>query len=430
MWFIPHTASARFVGDQIQTWRQRALVEPLNNQYIRIMKNDAPKVVKIHDVKIDQEYIQWFGEIKARYRNAQIKAAVKVNAEQLLFNWQLGRDLVTRKAEEKWGSGIVEQVSLDLQAAFPESKGFSTSNLWRMKQWYLFYSKESEKLAQFGREMQSVDYQIANRLHQLGGEIVGADKPEIDGVGFPALLALIPWRHHVEIVTKCKNIEEALFYLVRCASEGWSRNTLMNCLKADYYRTSGGAITNFSEMLPSPQSELAQAITKDSYDFGFLSLDEGYKEEALEIELEKQLTRFLLELGTGFSYLGRQKQIIVAGKTRKLDMLFFHIPLNCYIVVELKTVPFQPEFAGKLNFYVNAVDDLIKTPSQNPTIGLLICSNKDETEVQYAFKGVQTPMGVASYDNVQIKQIQEQLPSIEELKSRIRLLEKELDKKE
>lgn len=400
-----------------------------NNQYIRIMKNDAPKVVKIHDVKIDQEYIQWFGEIKARYRNAQIKAAVKVNAEQLLFNWQLGRDLVTRKAEEKWGSGIVEQVSLDLQAAFPESKGFSTSNLWRMKQWYLFYSKESEKLAQFGREMQSVDYQIANRLHQLGGEIVGADKPEIDGVGFPALLALIPWRHHVEIVTKCKNIEEALFYLVRCASEGWSRNTLMNCLKADYYRTSGGAITNFSETLPSHQSELAQAITKDTYDFGFLSLDEGYKEEALEIELEKQLTRFLLELGTGFSYLGRQKQIIVAGKTRKLDMLFFHIPLNCYIVVELKTVPFQPEFAGKLNFYVNAVDDLIKTPSQNPTIGLIICSNKDETEVQYAFKGVQTPMGVASYDNVQIKQIQEQLPSIEELKSRIRLLEEELDKK-
>lgn len=393
------------------------------------MKNDAPKVVKIHDVKIDQEYIQWFGEIKARYRNAQIKAAVKVNAEQLLFNWQLGRDLVTRKAEEKWGSGIVEQVSLDLQAAFPESKGFSTSNLWRMKQWYLFYSKESEKLAQFGREMQSVDYQIANRLHQLGGEIVGADKPEIDGVGFPALLALIPWRHHVEIVTKCKNIEEALFYLVRCASEGWSRNTLMNCLKADYYRTSGGAITNFSETLPSHQSELAQAITKDTYDFGFLSLDEGYKEEALEIELEKQLTRFLLELGTGFSYLGRQKQIIVAGKTRKLDMLFFHIPLNCYIVVELKTVPFQPEFAGKLNFYVNAVDDLIKTPSQNPTIGLIICSNKDETEVQYAFKGVQTPMGVASYDNVQIKQIQEQLPSIEELKSRIRLLEEELDKK-
>ena len=154
---------------------------------------------------------------------------------------------------------------------------------------------------------------------------------------------------------------------------------------------------------------------------------EGYKEEALETELEKHLTRFLLELGSGFAYLGRQKQIIVAGKTRTLDMLFFHIPLNCYIVVELKAVPFQPEFAGKLNFYVSAVDNLIKTPAQNPTIGLLICSNKDETEVQYAFRGVQTPMGVASYDNVQVKKIQEQLPSIEELKKRIKLLEEELN---
>lgn len=393
------------------------------------MKNDAPKVVKIHDVKIDQEYIQWFGEIKARYRNAQIKAAVKVNAEQLLFNWQLGRDLVTRKAEEKWGSGIVEQVSLDLQAAFPESKGFSARNLWRMKQWYSFYADSLAKLPQFVAEIRPTDYQVNKKLSQVVAEIRSNDSIDQEDNDFPALFALVPWGHHVEIIAKCRTIEEALFYIVKTISGNWSRNTLMNCLKADYYHTSGGAITNFSEMLPSPQSELAQAITKDTYDFGFLSLDEGYKEEALEIELEKQLTRFLLELGTGFSYLGRQKQIIVAGKTRKLDMLFFHIPLNCYIVVELKTVPFQPEFAGKLNFYVNAVDDLIKTPSQNPTIGLLICSNKDETEVQYAFKGVQTPMGVASYDNVQIKQIQEQLPSIEELKSRIQLLEKELDKK-
>ena len=144
--------------------------------------------------------------------------------------------------------------------------------------------------------------------------------------------------------------------------------------------------------------------------------------------MEVHLTRFLLELGTGFAYMGRQKQIVVAGKTRKLDMLFFHIPLNCYVVVELKTVPFEPEFAGKLNFYVSAVDDLIKTEAQNPTIGLLICSNKDETEVRYAFRGVQTPIGLASYDNVKIKQIEEQLPSVEELKKRIRLLEEELAK--
>ena len=383
------------------------------------MKNEKPRVVKIHDVQIDSNYAQWLSEIKSRYRSAQIKAAVKVNAEQLLFNWQLGRDLVTRKAEEQWGSGVVEQLSMDLQAAFPESKGFSTSNLWYMKQWYEFYSSENakQKLQQLVGEIQSANTQAEMILQQPVGDI-----------DFPTILGLIPWGHHIQIIAKCKTIDEALFYIKKCATEGWSRNTLMNCIKGHYYENLGGAITNFADKLPSPQSELAQAITKDTYDFGFISLEEGYREEALETELEKQLTRFLLELGTGFAYMGRQKQLIIAGKTRKLDMLFFHIPLNCYIVIELKAVPFQPEFAGKVNFYVNAVDDLIKTPSQNPTIGLLICSNKDETEVQYAFNGITTPMGVASYDNVKVKEIQDQLPSVEELTKRIRLLEEQLSK--
>ena len=393
------------------------------------MENKEKKVVRIHDVQLDKEYMQWLGEIKARYRNAQIKAAVKVNAEQLLFNWQLGRDLVMRKAEERWGSGIVEQVSLDLQAAFPESKGFSTTNLWRMKQWYLFYAQESQKLPQLVGELKRADIQNDKKLSQVVAEIHEMNSGQQDGVVFPEIFAYVPWGHHAEIIAKCKTIEEALFYVVHSASEGWSRQALMNSIKAGYYHTSGGAITNFSEKLPTAQSKIAQAITKETYDFGFISLPDDYEEEQLELALERQLTRFLLELGTGFAYLGRQRQIVVAGKTRKLDMLFFHIPLNCYIVVELKAVSFQPEFAGKLNFYVNAVDDLIRTPSQNPTIGLLICSNKDETDVQYAFKGVQTPMGVASYDNIQIKKIQEQLPSIEELKARIRLLEKDLNNK-
>ena len=384
------------------------------------MRSERTRVVKTHDVKIDSNYIQWLNDIKSRYRSAQIKAAVKVSAEQLIFNWQLGRDLVTRKAEEQWGSGVVEQLSMDLQAAFPESKGFSTTNLWRMKQWYEFYSSEiaQQKLPQLVGELKQSENQPNIKLSQVVGESQHTD--------FPPLFAYVPWGHHAEIIAKCKTIEEALFYVKKCAAEGWSRNTLMNCIKGHYYENLGGAITNFADKLPSPQSELAQAITKDTYDFGFISLEEGYKEEALETELEKQLTRFLLELGTGFAYMGRQKQLIIAGKTRKLDMLFFHIPLNCYVVIELKAVPFQPEFAGKLNFYVNAVDDIIKTPAQNPTIGLLICSNKDETEVQYAFNGITTPMGVASYDNV--KRLQEQLPSVEELKARIRLLEKELEK--
>ena len=381
------------------------------------MDKSTPTVVKSHDVNIDKEYIGWVEELKSRYRRAQIKAAVKVNAEKLLFNWELGRDLVIRKAEERWGAGVVEQVSMDLQAAFPESKGFSTSNLWRMKQWYLFYADSEEKLAQAGREFQSSINQVDIKLHQAGAE-------------FPLILALILWKHLREVLSKCKTIDEATFYIKKTISENWSRTVLQRCLKADLYHNSSNAVTNFSQMLPSPQSELAQAITKDNYDFGFVELPRHYIEEELEDELEKQLTRFLLELGTGFAYMGRQKQLIIAGKTRKLDMLFFHIPLNCYIVIELKAVPFQPEFAGKLNFYVNAVDDLIKTPAQNPTIGLLICSNREETEVQYAFNGITTPMGVASYDNVKVKEIQDQLPSVEELTKRIRLLEEQLEKKQ
>ena len=388
-------------------------------------------VVRSHDVNIDKEYTQWIAELKVRYRSAQAKAAVRVNAEKLLFNWELGRDLVQKKAEERWGAGVVEQVSLDLQAAFPESKGFSTTNLYYMKQWYLFYCREPEKLYQLGGELQSADKQIDVILPQVVGELDEAKLPQAagentEGVLFPKIFAIVPWGHHREILSKCKTIDEALFYIQRTIDRGWSRSALMNCMKADLYHTEGKAITNFAAQLPSPQSELAQAITKDTYDFGFLTLKDGYQEETLEIELERHLTRFLLEMGTGFSYLGRQKQIVVAGKTRRLDMLFFHIPLNCYVVVELKTVPFEPEFAGKLNFYVSAVDDLIKTPTQNPTIGLLICSNKDETEVRYAFRGLQTPIGVASYDNVQIQKIQEQLPTVEELTKRIRLLEEEL----
>lgn len=396
------------------------------------MKNEKTKVVKIHDVNIDKDYTQWLCEIKDRYRNSQIKAAVRINAEQLLFNWLLGRDIVKRKAEEKWGTGVVEQLSIDLQAAFPESKGFSTTNLWYMKQWYVFYTSkaEPEKLQQLIGGMQPFVGKHITKVQQVVGEFSETlcQTPTVDD--FPKIFGFVPWGHHIEIISHCNTIEEAAYYIGEIIKGGWSRNTLRNCIKGHLFENSGGAITNFTDKLPSPQSELAQAITKDTYDFGFLSLEKGYEEEALETELEKHLTRFLLELGTGFAYLGRQKQIVIAGKTRRLDMLFFHINLNCYIVVELKAVPFQPEFAGKLNFYVNAVDDLIKTPNQNPTIGLLICSNKDETEVQYAFKGVETPIGVASYSNIQIRKLQEQLPSIEELKKRIELLEQELQKKE
>lgn len=340
--------------------------------------------------------------MKQRYMTTQIKAAIKVNTEQLYFNWQLGRDLVERKAEEKWGKGIVEQLSLDLQNEFPDAKGFSARNLWNMKKWYLFYSS-SNMFSEMAHAIEdSIDLNSL-KLQQVGAEIE-----------FPAIFGFVPWRHHVEIVTKCKTIEES-----------WSRSTLVDCIKANLYQSSGNALTNFAEKLPAIQGKLAQEIVKDTYDFGFVSLPVGYDEEELEDALEQNITRFLLELGSGFAFIGRQKEIIVAGKTRKIDMLFYHIKLRCYVVVELKAISFEPEFAGKLNFYVNAVNELMKSESDNPTIGLLICKDKDQTEVQWAFQGIETPMGVATYDNIRLQEIKSQLPSEEAIQKRLEQAEEE-----
>lgn len=380
--------------------------------------NNEPRIVSVKDFRIDADYTSWLSEIKRRYISAQIKASIKINTEKLCFNWSVGRDLVTRKAEEKWGSGVVEQLSLDLQEAFPKAKGFGTTNLWSMKKWYLFFSSPEaiEKLHQAGGELPGYANQIFIKLHQTGGESE-----------LPLLLGLVPWRHQVNIITKCKSIDEAIFYLRECILGGWSRQTLDNSLKAMLYKTQGKAISNFGEYLPEAQSRMAQEITKDNYDFGFITVPVNYKEEQLEAALEQNITRFLLELGTGFAFVGRQKELIVGNRTRRIDMLFYHIRLKAYIVVELKVKPFDPEYAGKLNFYVNAVDELLKGPDDNPTIGLLICSDKNETEVRWAFKGIQTPMGVASYDNVQIAP-SNLLPSAEELQARVRLVEEELNK--
>ena len=385
-----------------------------------------PRAVRSHDVHLDSAYADWMYEVKKRFRSAQVKAAVKVNAEQLLFNWELGRDLVERKAEETWGSGIVEQVSLDLQNEFPGVQGFSTTNLWYMKKWYLFYTAEdiTKKLHQLGGEIQNmsavklaqlgVPAEDPQKLHQVGGETI-----------FPRAFSFVPWRHHIELITKCKSVDEALYYIQRIIQEGWSRSTLQNSLKADLYHKSGHAITNFAEILPANQSALAQAITKDTYDLSFITLPPKYDEKDLEDALERNITSFLLELGIGFSFVGRQKEIIVSGKTRKIDMLFYHIHLRRYIVVELKVKSFNPEFVGKLNFYVNAVDELIKTPNENQTLGLLICRDKNDTEVQWAFKGINTPLGVATYENLEIREMQEYLPTTEQIQERLAVAEQE-----
>ena len=382
-------------------------------------------LVTSQDVSLDKEYIEWIHELKSRFRNSQIKAAVKVNSEQLLFNWQLGRDLVVRKAEEKWGTGIVNQVSLDLQAEFPEAKGFSARNLWFMKQWYSFYSVSSDTRVLISNYEGQINTH-GSKLNQLGSEICEKklNQPDSEMI-FPSFFAFVPWKHHVMIVQKAKSVDEALFYIRKTIEGNLSRSALDDCLRADLYHTSGAAVTNFAEKLPPIQGALAKEILKSNYDFGFVSLPDGFDEDALEGVLEQRMTRFLLELGEGWAFVGRQKEIIIAGKTRKIDLLFYHIYLRCYVVLELKVKAFDPEFAGKLNFYVNAVNEFVKRDSDNPTIGLLICKDMDHTEVQLAFQGITTPMGVATYDNVKIKEIQEHLPTAEQIQRQIALAEEE-----
>lgn len=382
--------------------------------------NNEPRIVRVQDFRIDADYAVWLSEIKRRYISAQIKASIKVNTEKLGFNWSVGRDLVTRKAEERWGSGVVEQLSFDLKEAFPKEKGFSSRNMWRMKQWYLFFStaEANKKLPRLVAELQSIESPCFIKLPQSVADLC-------EEQSFPIVLGMIPWGHQADIVSKCKSVDEAIFYLRECILGGWSRQTLDNSLKANLYKSQGKAISNFSEYLPEAQCRMAQEITKDNYDFGFITVPVNHKEEQLEAALEQNITRFLLELGTGFAFVGRQKELIVGNSTRRIDMLFYHIRLRAYVVVELKVRPFDPEYAGKLNYYVNAVDELLKGPGDNPTIGLLICSDKNETDVRWAFKGIQTPMGVASYDNVQIAP-SNLLPSAEELQARIRMVEEEL----
>ena len=416
---------------------------------------EQPRIVSSHDIHIDTDYADWIAEVKHRYRSAQVKAAVRVNAEKLLFNWQLGRDLVQKKAEERWGAGVVEQVSLDLQSEFPDIDGFSTSNLWFMKRWYLFYTNETDaeilqqairelqhtinqlskklyqvgieiedkKLYQVGKEIQDIDNQNTIKLYQTGAELEDEKLHQLGGE-FPLLFALVPWRHHVEIITKCKSIKEAVFYLGQTIEKGLSRSALINCIKANLFEHQGKIINNFSEHLPALQSKLVQEVLKENYDFGFATVShEIYDEAELEEALSKNITALLLEMGTGFAFIGKQKEIIVGGRTRKIDLLFYHIRLRCYIACELKAKPFEPEYAGKLNYYVNAVDELLKADDDNPTIGLLICSDMNSTDVQWSFRGISTPMGVATYNNIRIK---DALPSQEQLKERMELLQREL----
>lgn len=382
-------------------------------------------LVHSHDVQLDADYTKWLVELKSRYRSAQIKATVRVNAEKLLFNWQLGRDLVVKKAESRWGTGIVEQLSLDLKAEFPNEKGFSTTNLWDMKKWYLFYTEEANlpKLHQLGGELFRLEIQHPGKLHQLGGEIMEQDVPDLTYIPMPPAFAYIPWRHHVEILHKSQSVDEALYYVRQTILNSWSRNELLSALRDNMFDHRKGALVNFDTALPVFGSQLTSELIQENFNFSYLTLKEQYSEKDLEDALETNITQFLMQLGTGFAFLGRQQEVVISGEDRRVDLLFYHIRLRCYVVVELKAKPFEPEFSSKLLFYTNAVNRFVKATDDNPTIGILICTKFDQTEAELSFEGINAPLAIATYNGVKISDV---IPSEEILRQRVRQLEQEL----
>ncbi len=346
---------------------------------------EKPRFIKRNIVIADGDYGQWIASLKDRYRQAQIKAAIKVNAGLLEFYWSLGHDIADMQMESRWGSAFFDCLSLDLKAEFPGQMGFSSRNLRYACRWYVFYTQRDESDRNF--EGDAMKRPVGEILHQVGAEM-----------DMPADFASVPWRHHVEIITHCGTVDEAMFYIERTIENGWSRRQLEDNIRADFYAQAGRAITNFKKLLPTPQGRLAQEIIKSPYNFEFLEMKAGYDEHQLEDALCTNITKFLLELGRGFAFVGRQMELSMpGGQTFIPDLIFYHIKLKCYCVVELKVTGYVPEFAGKLNFYVTAVDKLMKEGSDNPTIGILICKSADKTIVEWSMADINKPLGVATY---------------------------------
>lgn len=341
-------------------------------------------------VKYD-DYKNWLTEVKIRIKNSQIKAAIKVNQELLKLYWSFGKDFAEKQLESTWGSGFFNKVSSDLKSEFPDMKGFSPRNLRYCKSFYLLYSQSDIILQQV--------------VAKLDSEIFS-----------------IPWGHHIELITKCKSVGEALFYIEKTIDNGWSRSVLINYLDTNLYESKGKAITNFERLLPPPMSDLAQQTLKDPYNFDFLMIRQDYNELELEKALTENITRFLLELGSGFAFVGRQYCIEVSGKEFFIDLLFYHIKLRSYIVVELKVGEFKPEHLGQLGFYVAAIDHQIKQGDDNQTIGLLICKTKDSVIAEYALSATNLPIGISQYELQKLmpEKFKGSLPSIEEIEHELK----------
>ncbi len=341
-----------------------------------------------------KDYRQFIISIKQRIQASQIKAAVAINRELLELYWFLGQQILEKQESAKWGGGFLKQMSQDLLTEFPAIKGFSYQNLKSIRQWYEFWNGEM-----------SIGKQPVSQLEIKGKQLVFQ----------------IPWGHNILIIQKFDDPSEALFYVQKTIENNWSRSVLAHQIESGLYLREGKAINNFATTLPKPESDLAQQLLRDPYNFDFLMLTERHNERELEDGLLQHLTKFLLELGAGFAFVGRQQRIEVDGDEFFIDLLFYHLHLHCYVVIELKVDKFKPEYAGKLNFYVSAVDSQIRTPEDRPSIGILICKSKSNITVEYSLRDLNKPIGVSEYQITENlpDQLRSSLPSVQQIEAEL-----------
>jgi predicted nuclease of restriction endonuclease-like (RecB) superfamily len=332
-------------------------------------------------------------DIKTRIRQAQTKAMLSANAEMIAMYWDVGRMICERQQDEGWGTGVIPRLAKDIQNELPELKGFSERNIKFMVQFYKEYK---------------------------AGIAIGK-QPVSQFENMKRFVSQIPWGHNILLMQRIKEPSVRFWYMEQTIQNGWSRDTLGLMIKSGAHKRQGKAVTNFKLTLPDPQSDLARQSLKDPYIFDFLTLTEPFNERELETELIKHLEKFLLELGTGFAFVGRQYRLAISDKDFYIDLLFYHLKLRCFIVIELKKGDFKPEYAGKMNFYCSAVDDLLKHPTDQPTIGLILCQTKDKILAEYALRDVHKPIGISEYELTRAlpENLKSSLPSIEEIEAEL-----------
>ncbi len=350
---------------------------------------------------IPKEYTTFLKEIKDRILSSQMKAAIAVNRELITLYWEIGSAVGKKQQDEGWGTKVVEKLASDLKSSLPEMKGFSLTNIKYMVQFSKAYP----------------DFKISQ---QLVGQI---SKAYPDFKISQQVVAQIPWGHNILLLQKLETMEERLWYANKTIENGWSRNVLLHWLDSGLHKRQGKAFNNFQNTLPSLQSDLAQQTLKDPYCFDFLALREKFDEKELEEGLLEHIQKFLLELGAGFSFVGRQYPLKVSDKEFPVDLLFYHLKLRCFVVVELKTKEFTAKDAGQINFYLSVIDDLLRQPGDNRTIGLVLCKTKDKVVVEYALRDINKPIGISEYETAILESLPENfkgsLPTVEEIEQEL-----------